>query len=80
MHGVLNEVYLQNFLHRWAVNHETNLMSLLKTDSSRDLKPICIKSFVNKFYLVLQISKISLQKKFAMELNTALNSAANGLG
>jgi hypothetical protein len=26
---ILNEVYLQNFLHGWAVNHETNLMSLL---------------------------------------------------
>ena len=26
---VLNEVYLQNFLHGWAVNRETNLMSLL---------------------------------------------------
>ena len=23
---VLNEVYLQNFLHRWVVNRETNLM------------------------------------------------------
>ena len=28
---VLDEVYLQNFLHRWAVNRETNLMSLLNT-------------------------------------------------
>ena len=26
---VLNEVYLQNFLHRWVVNHETNLMMLI---------------------------------------------------
>ena len=26
---VLNEVYLQNFLHRWAVNREPNLMSTL---------------------------------------------------
>ena len=31
MHEVLNEVYLQNFFHRRAVNHETNLMSLLNT-------------------------------------------------
>ena len=29
MHIVLNEVYLQNFLYGWAVNRETNLMSLL---------------------------------------------------
>jgi len=29
MHGVLNEVYLQKFLYGWAVNRETNLMSLL---------------------------------------------------
>jgi len=28
MYGVLNEVYLQNFLHGWAVMCETNLMSL----------------------------------------------------
>jgi len=26
---VLNEVYLQNFLHRWVVNRETNLMMLI---------------------------------------------------
>ena len=29
MHGVLNKVYLQNFLHKWAVNRETNLISIL---------------------------------------------------
>ena len=29
MYGVLNEIYLQNFLYGWAVNRETNLMSLL---------------------------------------------------
>ena len=29
MHRVLNEVYLQIFLHRWAVNRETNLIRLL---------------------------------------------------
>ena len=28
MYGVLNEIYLQNFLHGWAVNRETNLISL----------------------------------------------------
>jgi len=26
---VLNEVYLQNFLHRWVINRETNLMMLI---------------------------------------------------
>ena len=31
MHGVLNEVYLKNFLHGWAVNRETNLMSLFNS-------------------------------------------------
>ena len=29
IHEVLNEVYLQKILHGWAVNRETNLMSLL---------------------------------------------------
>ena len=29
MREVLNEVYLQNFLHGWVINRETNLMSLL---------------------------------------------------
>ena len=29
MHGVLNKIYLQSFLHGWTVNRETNLMSLL---------------------------------------------------
>ena len=28
IHEVLNEIYLQNFLHEWAINRETNLMSL----------------------------------------------------
>ena len=28
---VLNEVYLQNFLHRWVVNRETNLMMLINS-------------------------------------------------
>ena len=26
---VLNKVYLQNFLHRWVVNREMNLMMLI---------------------------------------------------
>jgi hypothetical protein len=26
---VLNKVYLQNFLHGWVVNRETNLMMLI---------------------------------------------------
>ena len=29
IHRVLNKIYLQNFLHGWIVNHETNLMSLI---------------------------------------------------
>ena len=29
MHGVLNKIYLQNFLHGWIENREMNLMSLL---------------------------------------------------
>ena len=29
MHGVLNKIYLRNFLHGWVVNREMNLMSLL---------------------------------------------------
>ena len=28
---VLNEIYLQNFLHRWVVNRETNLMMLINS-------------------------------------------------
>ena len=28
---VLNEVYLQNFLYRWVVNRETNLMMLINS-------------------------------------------------
>ena len=31
VHGVLDEVYLQNFLHKWAVNSDTNLMSLFNS-------------------------------------------------
>ena len=29
MYGVLNKIYLQKILHRWVVNREMNLMSLL---------------------------------------------------
>ena len=29
MHGVLNKIYLQIFLHGWIVNREMSLMSLL---------------------------------------------------
>jgi len=29
--GVLNKIYLQNLLHGWVVNHETNLMSILNS-------------------------------------------------
>ena len=32
MYGVLNEVYLQNFLHGWTVNREMNLMTYLIYD------------------------------------------------
>ena len=32
MHKVLNEVYLQNFLHGWTVNREMNLMTYLIYD------------------------------------------------
>ena len=29
IHGVLNKIYLQNFLHGWVVNREMNLIRLL---------------------------------------------------
>ena len=45
---------------------------LASLDSSRDLQFVCAKSFVNRFYLVLQISKIPTQNFFAPKLNTAL--------
>ena len=47
---------------------------LASLDSSRDLQFVCAKSFVNIFYLVLQISKIPTQKNFTLELNTTLLS------
>ena len=31
MHEVLNEIYLQFFLHGWIVNREMNLISLLNS-------------------------------------------------
>ena len=46
---------------------------LASLDSSRYLQPICAKSFVNILHLVLQISKIPSQKKFAFHLNKALD-------
>ena len=39
---------------------------------SRDLQPICAKSFVNRLHLLLQISKIPSQIFFTKHLNTAL--------
>ena len=51
--------------HHFLRDHEA------KGDSSRDLQPICVKSFVNRLHLVLQISKILSQKKFAFQLNRA---------
>ena len=45
-------------------------------DSSRDLQPICAKSFINRLHLVLQISKIPSQNLFAKHLNMA----AGGVG
>ena len=41
-------------------------------DSSRDLQPICAKSFINRLHLVLQINKILTQNFLRVELNTAL--------
>ena len=29
IHGILSKIYLQNFLHGYVVNRETNLMSLV---------------------------------------------------
>ena len=37
-----------------------NLLASL--DSSRDLQLICAKKFINRLYLILQISKITLKK------------------
>ena len=81
MYGVLNEVYLQNFLHRWVVNRETNLMSLFNPSQNHGLISIIrfvsrftthlCKNFVNRLHLVLQINKIPTQKFLRVELNTA---------
>ena len=57
MHRVLNEVYLQNFLHGWVVNREMNLMSLLNPPrrplpaaglprrAGRSLSRVCLAAF-----------------------------------
>jgi len=37
MYGVLNKIYLQNFLHGWIVNREMNLMNLLNREMHRVL-------------------------------------------
>ena len=46
---------------------------LASLDSSRDLQHICAKSFVNRFHLVIQISKILLQKNFAKRTKHGLS-------
>ena len=43
-------------------NYDLIIDQLGSLDSSRDLQPICAKSFVNIFYLVLQNSKVPFQK------------------
>ena len=47
---------------------------LASLDSSRDLQLICAKKFVNRFHLVLQISKIPT-KKF-LRSNSGLNNSS----
>ena len=78
MHKVLNKICLQNFLHRWVVNHEMNLMSLINPgslDSSRDLQLIRAKSFTNRFYLVLHACVQTFDVMFLSVLFWDVNKA-----
>ena len=57
---VLNKVYLQNFLHRWVVNRETNLTSLIRFVSR--FTTHLNNKFIDRLHLVLWNSKIFFQK------------------
>ena len=43
---VLNEVYLQKFLHRWVVNRETNLMMLINPYLINNYRMVTVASLL----------------------------------
>ena len=51
MHGVLNKIYLQNFLHGWIVNREMNLIRLINPWLFHLQNRILLFHVLNKIYL-----------------------------